>query len=109
VARLLRERGVRVEEENDLPSSLRKVLAGRLEAYAELENMAADVIARHGDEMRELVKLQPALRTVPYYLMLSKGFVAREPALAERIWSAIGEAMRSPQYRELERKYGVTP
>jgi polar amino acid transport system substrate-binding protein len=107
VARWLQERGVRVEEENDLPSSLRKVLAGRLEAYAELENMAAAVIARHGDEMRDLVKLEPALRTVPYYLMLSKGFVKREPALAERIWSAIGEARRSPEYRELERKYGV--
>ncbi len=109
VARWLQERGVRVEEENDLPSSLRKVLAGRLEAYAELENMAAAVIARNPEEMRDLVKLEPALRTVPYYLMLSKGFVAREPALAERIWSAIGEALRSPEYRELERKYGVAP
>ena len=109
VARWLQERGVRVEEENDLPSSLRKVLAGRLEAYAELENMAGAVIARHRDEMRDLVKLEPALRTVPYYLMLSKGFVAREPALAERIWNAIGEAMGSPEYRALERKYGVAP
>lgn len=109
VARWLQEQGVRVEEENDLPSSLRKVLAGRLEAYAELENMAAAVIASHRDEMRDLVKVQPALRTVPYYLMLSKGFVAREPALAERIWSAIGEALRSPEYRELESRYGVAP
>ena len=106
VAKRLRTLGANVEEENDLPSSLRKVLAGRLEAYAELENMAAAEIARHPEEMRDLVKLQPALRTEPYYLLLSKGFVAREPALAERIWSAIGEALRSAEYRELERKYG---
>jgi polar amino acid transport system substrate-binding protein len=107
VARRLRELGARVEEENDPPSSMRKVLAGRLEAYAELENMATSVLAQHAGEMRDIVKLQPALRTEPYYLLLSKGFQAREPALAERIWSAIGEAVRSPEYRQLERKYGV--
>lgn len=110
VAKRLEELGAsRVEQENDLPGSLRKVLAGRLEAYAELEAMAAAVIARNPDEMRDLVKLQPALRTEPYYLLLSKGFQARDPALAERIWSAIGEAVRSPEYRELERKYGIAP
>ena len=109
VARRLQELGARVEEENDPPSSMRKVLAGRLEAYAELENMASAVLSRHPAEMRGIVKLQPALRTEPYYLLLSKGFQARDPALAERIWSAIGDAVRSPEYRQLERKYGATP
>ena len=107
VVRRLQELGARVEEENDPPSSMRKVLAGRLEAFAELENMASSVIARHGSEMRDIVKLQPPLRTEPYYLLLSKGFQSRDPALAERIWSAIGEAVRSAEYRQLERKYGV--
>ena len=109
VARRLEELGARVEQENDLPGSLRKVLAGRLDAYAELENMAAGVLARHPDEMREIVKLTPALRTEPYYLVLSKGFQARDPALAERIWDAIAEARLTPQYLELEKKYGLAP
>jgi polar amino acid transport system substrate-binding protein len=109
VVRRLEALGVRVEQENDLPGSLRKVLAGRLDAYAELENMAANVLARHPEEMRDIVKLTPALRSEPYYLVLSKGFQAREPALAERIWDAIGDVVRSPEYRELERKYAVAP
>ena len=107
VARRLEQLGARVEEENDLPGSLRKVLAGRLEAYAELENMAAGAIERHAQEMRDIVKLRPPLRTEPYYLVLSKGFQAREPQLAERIWDAIGEISRSPEFRALERSYGL--
>jgi polar amino acid transport system substrate-binding protein len=108
VAKRLEELGARVEQENDLPGSMRKVLAGRLEAYAELENMAAALIARQPDEMRDIVKLQPALRQEPYYLVLSKDFQAREPALAERIWDAVGELVRSPEFREIEKRYGVT-
>jgi polar amino acid transport system substrate-binding protein len=101
--------GARVEQENDLPGSLRKVLAGRLEAYAELENMATGVLARHPQEMRDIVKLQPPLRSEPYYLVLSKGFVARDPQLAERIWDAIGEIARSSEFRAIERRYGLAP
>lgn len=109
VARRLEALGARVELENDLPNSFRKVLAGRLAAYAELENMAEAVIRAHAAEMAPIVKLQPPLRTEAYYLMFSRGFHAREPALAERIWDAIGEAMRSPQYRALQEKYGLQP
>jgi polar amino acid transport system substrate-binding protein len=107
VVRRLEQLGARVEQENDLPGSLRKVLAGRLEAYAELENMADAMIAANPGEMRDLAKLKPAVRTEPYYLVLSKGFQARDPALAERIWTAIGEATRSPEFRALEKKYAV--
>jgi polar amino acid transport system substrate-binding protein len=109
VARRLEALGARVEQENDLPGSMRKVLAGRLAAYAELENMATRFLARHPDEMRDIVKLQPALRTEPYYLVLSKGFLAREPQLAERIWDAIGEVSRSSEFRDVEREYGLAP
>lgn len=107
VARRLESLGVRVVEENDVPNSLRKVLAGRLAAYAELENMAAAVIAAHPEELRDIVKLSPPLRTEPYYLVFSRGFAAREPRLAERIWGAIQETMRSPEYRALLAKYGL--
>ena len=105
VARRLEKLGANVQQENDLPGSLRKVVAGRLEAYAELENMADSMIAGHPAELRDLVKLQPAVRTEPYYLVLSKGFEARDPALAERIWNALGEAIRSPEFRALEKRY----
>jgi polar amino acid transport system substrate-binding protein len=107
VARRLEALGARVELENDLPGSLRKVLAGRLEAYAELENMATRYIEQHPHEMRDVVKLQPPLRTEPYYLVLSKGFHAREPQLAERIWDAIAEVRRSPEFRAVELGYGL--
>ena len=109
VVKRLEALGANVEQENDLPGSMRKVLAGRLEGYAELENMANALIARHPDEMRDIVKLQPPLRAEPYYLVLSKGFQAREPALAERIWDAIGEIERSPEFREVEKRYGAAP
>jgi polar amino acid transport system substrate-binding protein len=107
--RRLEALGARVEQENDLPGSMRKVLAGRLDAYAELENMATNVLAQHPEDLRDIVKLTPPLRSEPYYLVLSKGFQARDPALAERIWNAIGEVARSPEYRELERKYAAAP
>ena len=107
VAKRLEALGARVEQENDLPGSMRKVLAGRLEAYAELENMATGLLARYPDEMRDIVRLQPPLRQEPYYLVLSKGFQGRDPALAERIWDAIGEIVRSPEFKEIEKRYGA--
>ncbi len=52
------------------------------------------------------MKLQPPLRQEPYYLVLSKGFQSRDPALAERIWNAVGEMAASPEFREIEKRYG---
>ena len=69
--------------------------------------MADSMLAGNPTEMRDIVKIKPAVRTEPYYLVLSKGFEARDPALAERIWNAIGEAARTPEYRALEKKYAV--
>ncbi len=105
VVKTLRDLGARVEEENDLPNSLRKVVAGRLSAYAELENMAAAVIDARPAEFGELVRLEPPLRTVPYYLLFSKAFHARDPRLAERIWDAMAEVSRSSEFAALARQY----
>jgi polar amino acid transport system substrate-binding protein len=41
--------------------------------------------------------------------MLSHDFVARQPALAERIWKAVAEVRNSPAYRKRERELSVVP
>ncbi len=43
----------------------------------------------------------------PYYLMLSHDFVARQPALAGRIWQTIAEVRDGAAYRKRERALGV--
>ena len=38
----------------------------------------------------------------PYYLVLSRAFVAKQPQLAARLWDAIEQGRTSPAYRQRE-------
>lgn len=49
-----------------------------------------------------------ALKTKPYYLMLSREFKAANPELAEQIWNAIGE-LREEKLEALAQPYLSEP
>jgi polar amino acid transport system substrate-binding protein len=51
------------------------------------------------------VKLSPPLVTKPYYLLLSRQFVMRDPGLANAVWGAIPEVRASREFHELETLY----
>lgn len=90
--------GVTVETGKIQGINLNKLVAGRIAAYAELENMAAAAIASDPAAYSEVEKLQPPLISKPYYLLLSHAFVERDPALAEAVFDTIAEINADPAF-----------
>jgi polar amino acid transport system substrate-binding protein len=101
VVPVLRAMGVTVEEEPNHLANLRKLVAGRLDAYAELETQIRPMLRRNPEEFGGIYELSPPVLSKPYYLMFSKTFYSRTPEIAERIWDAIAAVNESPAYQDL--------
>ena len=97
----LRAMGVTVEEEPSHLANLRKLAAGRLDAYAELDNQILPLLRTNKTEFDGIVALSPPVLTKPYYLMFSKIAYERAPEIAERTWDAIAEVNQSAAYQDL--------
>jgi polar amino acid transport system substrate-binding protein len=101
VISVLRAMGVAVEEEPNHVANLRKLVVGRIAAYAELDSHVRPMLRSNPAEFGGIVELSPPILTKPYYLMFSKGFYARAPEVAERIWNAIAVINESAAYQDL--------
>jgi polar amino acid transport system substrate-binding protein len=101
VVPVLRAMGVAVEEEPSHIANLRKLVAGRLDAYAELETQIRPLLQSNKAEFGGIVELSPPVLTKPYYLMFSKIFYSNTPEIAERIWDAIAAVAESAAYQDL--------
>jgi polar amino acid transport system substrate-binding protein len=101
VVPVLRALDVPVEEEPSHIANLRKLAAGRLDAYAELESQIRPILQSNTAEFGGIYELSPPVLTKPYYLMFSKMFYSRTPEIAERIWDAIGAVSESPAWQDL--------
>jgi polar amino acid transport system substrate-binding protein len=92
---------VPVEEEPSHIANLRKLVAGRLDAYAELESQIRPILRSNEAEFGGIYELSPPVLTKPYYLMFSKVFYSKTPEIAERIWDAIAAVSQSPAWQDL--------
>ena len=82
--------------------------AGRINAVA-LQSVTADyLLANNPEQLDGIVRVDPPLKTKPYYLMLSRQFQAANPELSEKIWNAIGE-LREEKLEALEQPYLAEP
>lgn len=105
VVPVLRAMGATVDEEPSHIDNLRKLLAGRLDAYAELDNHVRPLLHANPQEFASIVELSPPVLSKPYYLMFSKIFYTNSPEVAERFWNAIAAVNASPAYQDLLHKY----
>lgn len=101
----LERMGIRVETGRFPALNFSKLVEGRIAAYAEIETLAAAQIRLEPERLGGIVKLQPALRTKAYYLILSHSFVQRDRALADDVWSAIAEIRNSAEFQQLSDLY----
>jgi len=101
----LKNLGLAVEESNGTLIDLKKLAAGRVGAIAALE-LTADLLLKKYPELNKvIVKVPTPIASKEYYVMLSNQFVKSNPALAEKIWNAVGE-MREHEFPKLvEDKY----
>jgi polar amino acid transport system substrate-binding protein len=106
VGDFLRAQGVLVDEGSQRSDELlQKLVSGRVDAVALGGGDALRLV--RGPLAAQIEVLPLPLLEKPYFLMLSHDFVARQPALAERIWTSIAEVRNSPAYRKRERELGV--
>ena len=103
VVPVLRAMGVDVVEEPSHMANLRELVAGRLDAYAELDTHVRPLLRGNTTDFGGIIELSPPVLTKPYYLMFSKIFYARTPEIAERIWDAIAQVNDSVEYQDLRR------
>jgi len=100
----LKDKGYGVEESDYALNDLKKIAAGRIEICAELEMQADNILENNPDLAAKIEKVALPIVNKPYYLMLSKQFISKNPALADKIWTAIGE-VRESDYKKLLLKY----
>ena len=99
--------GIPVETGKIQAINLNKLVAGRIAAYAELENMAAAVIASDPAAYSDVIRLEPPLISKPYYLLLSHAFVERDPALAQAVFDTIASVNADPVFLSRAASYAT--
>lgn len=96
--------GYDVQESDDARKDLLRLVQGRLGAVAGLEAAEDHLLEASPELAGDVVKLQPAISTKRYFLVLSRSFVQQNPGLAERIWDKCRE-LRERELPKLMRKY----
>lgn len=89
--------GIPAEAASSVEQNFLKLQAGRIDAYATHEPLGDSYLARHGTP--NVVKLQPAVVAKPYYLIFSRSYAARHPAIAHCLWRQIG-SLRDRLYQQ---------
>jgi polar amino acid transport system substrate-binding protein len=95
--------GVDVVEEPSHIANLRELVAGRIDAYAELDTHVRPLLHSDPTTFGGIIELSPPVLSKPYYLMFSKIFYAKTPDVAERMWDAIAAVNESAAYQDLQR------
>ncbi|MEH6461548.1 substrate-binding periplasmic protein [Chitinimonas sp. JJ19] len=96
----LKGMGVRVDDgTRSADDTLRKLLAGRLQAVA-LQTLEGDNSIQQAEFAGKVEKVSTPLVEKPYYLMLSKQFVGKNADFAKELWNAVAAARESPEYKK---------
>jgi polar amino acid transport system substrate-binding protein len=99
----LKKMGAKVSEAASSEKNLKKLLSGRVSAVA-LQEVTGDYYIKKDAQFSDIEKVEPALKTKPYYLMISNQFKNNNPDMAEKIWNAVGE-LREEKLNSLTDKY----
>lgn len=94
--------GIPAEPASSVEQNFLKLQAGRIDAYATHEPLGDSYLARHDN--LNLVKLQPPVVSKPYYLIFSRSYAARNPAVAACLWRQVG-AQRERLYQQRMHDY----
>ncbi|WP_438465473.1 substrate-binding periplasmic protein [Marinomonas sp. PE14-40] len=87
----LQKKGIKVEQSSSTKSNLLMLSTKRMKVVA-LQTVTADSFLSSQSKntnYNAIEKLSPPLVSKPYYLMLSKSFVAEHPTLSQKIWNEI--------------------
>ncbi len=96
----LASKGYKVDDQSkNTKANFQKLLSGRVEAVTALTESGDFHLDTNPKYQADIQKLTPPLVNKPYYLMLSHGFVKKNPEIAEKIWATIAEVRESEEYK----------
>jgi len=101
----LQKKGHIVHEFNDTAKCMELLSNGRVDAVAALELAANSILRTNYKQFKNIIVLQPALKTKVYHLMLSHQFVKKYPKLSEKIWDTVKEIRESKEMKVIYSKY----
>jgi len=100
----LKTMGYNPVETDDAKIGLKQLAMGRLELFATLDDQGDFIIKNDPSLTGKLEMIAKPIVTKPYYLMLSKQFVEKNPVLANKIWDTI-KTLKDKEYNKIVVKY----
>lgn len=86
--------GTRTSDDN-----MRKLIAGRVDAVALMSLEGENSLATNPEFAAKIEKVSPPLVDKPYYLMLSKQFVAKYGDFSKEIWNTAAQVRDSAEFK----------
>jgi len=99
----LKKMGIQTLSARDIQTNFTNLLRGKVTALA-LQDVTADFHIKRKTGLKLIEKVFPALKTKPYYLMISKQFNTKHPELSQIIWNTIAQ-LREDKLPELIQGY----
>ena len=100
----LEKLGAKVDTSPSTKNDFSKLRLNRLVAVAAQGITGDAMLSAYPKKFNMIHKLEPPLKTKPYYIMLSKQFVGKNPELAKKIWETI-KIIREKRLPEIAKKY----
>lgn len=96
----LKALGAKVDDgSRSADDNLKKLIAGRVDAVA-LQTLEGENSVRNSPEFSDKVEaVSPVLVSKPYFLMLSKQFVAKYPDFSKELWNGVAAVRESADYK----------
>ncbi len=99
----LKKMGIKIHSSPSILDNFNNLLNENVQAIA-LQGITGDYFLRHKSGLKNIEKVNPAIKTKAYYLMLSKQFKSKHPNLSEKIWNNI-RTLRNNNLKELINRY----
>ena len=91
-----KKRGILIEQPPTGVKGIMQMLAlGRASGVIAHENQATHVLKSNSKLYSGIRPLDPPIKEKNYYILISKDFYQRNPAISEQIWNVIGELRKS--------------
>lgn len=101
----LKKMNVDVKEVPIHQDSPELLVQNRVEGFICLETVFDGYLKRRPEKYADIRKSSSPIWEKPYYLMLSRGFVEKHPALSVKIWDTIYKIKQSDEFSAIVDKY----
>jgi len=106
ISDILKKKGFPVDDGvNNAVSLLNKLVVKRVPVIISSELQIKQHILQNPKKFKDVVKIEPAYQTKPYYVMFSHKFVKEHPKVAKKVWDTIGKLRDTQKVKDILIKY----